>query len=336
MSLKIALAISVSLFLCSGIYAQKRSINENKEPSKSARNIQNHSRELEVVFYPTVDDMCSDEVTSFGLEGSWGFISGNNEFGDKEKAQLLEFTGSATFQILGVGGFFVMPSIVGGGMISAKVYMMDEATGGPGELSSTSMPLNISEIIPPSDSAVELTIFDFGEDEIPFVDYASFFAAFDFSALYASQDTVGLYHTMEECGSGSNSWEKWADDTWHSLDSAYNPALNIDFLITAIVQFDEMTTVDEYINDRGLQLYPASPNPAQEKTILNYALEQADQVDIQIFDAQGKLIKALTQDLMPAGRHQKEVFTYDYSPGTYFYRIATNNGHLMSRFVVQH
>jgi serine protease AprX len=106
--------------------------------------------------------------------------------------------------------------------------------------------------------------------------------------------------------------------------------------MTAVVEFDDMTSANEYINNRGLQLYPASPNPAQEKTMLNYGLEQADQVEIQIYDANGKLMKALKHDLVPPGRHQQEIFTFDYSAGTYFYRIATSNGHLMSRFVVQH
>ena len=277
-----------------------------------------------------------DQVTSFGLEESWGFIAGNNEFRDKEKAQLLEFTGSASFSVIGVGGFFVMPSVINDGELTAKVYMMDDGSGGPGALVSTSMPMKASEVVAPNDTSVELSVFAFGEEETPIIDYASFFASIDVSQLYASQDTVGLFHTMEGCGSGSNSWEKWADDTWHSLDSAYDPALNIDFLITAVVEFDDQTTADEYINNKGLQLFPATPNPATTRTVLNYGIETADGVEVQVFDNQGKLLRSIHHDVIPAGRHEQEILTYDFSPGAYYYRIATSKSSLISRFIVQH
>ncbi|MBK8503837.1 MAG: T9SS type A sorting domain-containing protein [Saprospiraceae bacterium] len=315
-------------------FAQER--GARIQDSKIYQNPQNrHARDMDVVFYPTVDDDCSLSVTVFTITERWGYVTGTNEYGDKEKAQLLEFSGSATYQILGVAAYFVESGIVDDGNLFAKIYSVG-ANGAPEDLIGTSEPVKVSEVISPTDTTVEITGFIF--DSLPDMNMSQFFASIDFSALYDSKDTAALFQTMLGCGDGSNTYEKWIDDEWVSFDSAWGTAtspFDIDLLLGAIVEFDGSTTADEYINHRGLQLFPATPNPASYHTLLNYGLEKAQPVEIIIFDAQGKHLKTINHEIQNAGRHQEEIYTHNFAPGQYYYQIATRTGRLISRFVVQ-
>lgn len=326
------LTILLSMFVLVS-FGQERNISPVK--SRMYANPQNpHARDNEFVFYPTVDDECSATVTVFEINDRWGFVSGTNGFGDKEKAQYMEFSGSAEFTVIGVGAFFAETGVVDNGEVTAKVYsVLGTPELGPDELLSTSEPVNASDLVPPNDSSVELTVFEFSEDEMASIADSHFFVSIDFSDLYNTNDTVALYQTVDGCGDGSNTWEKWEDDEWSSIEEAWD--LNSDFLLTAIVFFEGMSTSDEYISHQGLQLYPVTPNPASVRTVLNYGLESDQPVDITIFDAQGKLVKQIKHALQNAGRHQEEIFTHDFTPGSYYYQIATRSGRLISTFMIQ-
>jgi hypothetical protein len=274
-------------------------------------------------------------VTVIPISDAWGYVTGNNGYGDKEKAQLLEFVGTATYQILGVAAYFFDAGIFDDGDLFAKIYSVG-ANRAPENLLGTSMPVKVSELVAPTDTTVEITGFLF--DSLPDMNMTQFFASIDFSALYGSKDTVTLFQTLLGCGDGSDSYEKWNDDQWYIMGDAWafsdTTPYNTDLLLGAIVEFDGTTTADQYIAHQGLQLFPATPNPASYRTILNYGLEKAQPIDITIFDAQGKLLKTIRHDQQSAGRHQEEIFTFDFSPGQYYYQISTGTGRLISRFIV--
>lgn len=316
-------------------FGQERNISPVK--SKMYANPQNpHTRGTEIVYYPTFDDECSATVTIFEITDRWGFVSGTNEFGDKEKAQYLNFSGSAEFTVIGVAAFFAETGVVGNGEVTAKVYtVLVTPEVGPIELLGTSEPVSAADLVPPSDSSVALTLFTFAEDQVPLIEFNQFFASIDFSDLYSADDTAALYQTVDGCGNGIDTWEKWGDDRWFPVNDEDAWGLNCDFLITAIVEFDSITTSNQDIRHQGLQLYPVTPNPASVRTVLNYGLESDQPVDITIFDAQGKQVKQIKHALQNAGRHQEEIFTHDFAPGSYYYQIATRSGRLISTFIIQ-
>ncbi|MCB0668515.1 MAG: T9SS type A sorting domain-containing protein, partial [Saprospiraceae bacterium] len=320
------LTLCFSLGLLLSGYAQERIFL----PGKTFQVKQQHARATDIVSYPVSGDECASTVVPYPSNG-WGYVGGTNVFGDRVKAQHLEFTGSAVFTVIGALAYFDTPSVVGDSSVTAKVYEVVE--NAPGELLSTSLPVRVSQITPPSDTSVEFTIFPFNDSMS--LESPQFFVGIDFTDLYSSMDTLGLFSTLDSCGDGSNTFEMWSDGTWASFDTTW--FLNADLLIEAIVEFAEDTTVaaDDYIKYNGLRLFPATPNPADAHTVLNYGLDKDQEVRISLLDVSGRIVREINPGLKHAGQHQEQVHTFDMSPGTYYYRISTPAGSLVSTFIVQ-
>ncbi len=291
------------------------------------------------VLYPTADDTCSATVEIRFLTDFWGTISGMNAFGDEEKAQRLEFTGTAPYHVISTIAFFAIATPVGDGDIVMHVYDVDAATGGPGALISTTQPMKVSELALSSDTSFNATPFLFEGERSGDVPGTQFFVSVDFKDAYAKNDTVSVWQTVLDCGDGSDSWENFASSKrllpWVPVNDSTSWRVNIDFIMAAIVDFDDPTSTDEYIASSGLRIYPASPNPARDQVQLNFELDRTREVDIEIYDVQGRYLQAFRRGVMPAGKHQHLVDVHHLSGGSYYYRIASENAQIMSRFLVQ-
>lgn len=72
-------------------------------------------------------------------------------------------------------------------------------------------------------------------------------------------------------------------------------------------------------------LFANFPNPFREKTMINFYLEQASHVEIQIQDALGRTVKVI-QDDFTAGYHQLPILATELGEsGIYYYQIKTAN-----------
>ncbi len=311
--------------------SEQRSMPRNYSPSNQ------HARvALEDVYNPAFFDTCASTVVLFDLANfeppGWGFVSGTNSFADQEKAQALEFTTTEDYTVVGVFAFFAEPSVVMDGEVVAKVYDMDDL-GAPSTMLGESMPVSVSEIAF-SDTTILETLFLFDEEMEIRPSGESFFASIDFSGLYDSQDTVAIWQTAIDCGDGSDSWDKFSDGSWNPVnDMTVGWAINFDFLIGAVVEFDEATSADAFIADGGLKLHPAFPNPARERVQLNYDLDQASEVEIKVVSLSGQVIYSRDLGTVAAGKQQQIIETSSLTPGTYVYRISTSHGNLSSVFV---
>src|SRR5690606_18259121 len=65
------------------------------------------------------------------------------------------------------------------------------------------------------------------------------------------------------------------------------------------------------------------PNPAQNTTIIPFRIEQANPVEIQLYNVQGKLIRTITNQNYPAGEHRVEINTSEIPSGIYFYQLKS-------------
>jgi len=77
------------------------------------------------------------------------------------------------------------------------------------------------------------------------------------------------------------------------------------------------------------RLYPVRPNPFNDEADIRFALDQATETEISIFDLGGRRIRTLLRGLMSAGEHTSTWDGRDDSgvaltAGIYFYRIETN------------
>ncbi len=73
----------------------------------------------------------------------------------------------------------------------------------------------------------------------------------------------------------------------------------------------------------SFQLSQNYPNPFNPSTAITYTLSQPSRVTLQVFDAQGRLIRTLVDDYQPAGAHQVNFEAGRLPSGTYFYTLKT-------------
>ena len=289
---------------------------------------------LETVHFPTFGDECALELVTVGIGNGWGRISGMNVFGDREKAQRLEFNGSESYLVVGAFVFFERPAIVGDGTINCKIYSINPNNGGPLAIKGFSNSVKVSEVIPP-DSLARATPFSFEAGVEVQLNEPLFFASIDFSNLYNAEDTLVILQTIPECGDGGDTWELFADGTtWTPISSSDSWEMNADFTISAVVDFNDPTSVDSYIAKSGLRIHPVYPNPVSGEVNLSYTIDESIQVLVQIFDQQGVEIKRLEPGLQQRGRHRLSVGTNQFSAGQYYYRITGGHNSITSRFQV--
>ena len=170
------------------------------------------------------------------------------------------------------------------------------------------------------------------------LDNSSFVLSADFADLYATQDTVGLLQTELGCGSGQDAFELWADNTWHSLRESWSSdtdEFDSSFPLFAVVEFEDPNAVnDPFVQQNGLRIFPAAPNPSRSTVRLGYALEKSSTVQIEIYSIDGRRLEQLQLGQRGSGEHMEEVDLSDYAVGPYVYSIVTQEARIMSRFVV--
>ncbi len=90
----------------------------------------------------------------------------------------------------------------------------------------------------------------------------------------------------------------------------------------------EVTTVsiaEEVMAPAQYTLSQNYPNPFNPETVIEYTVEQAGDVKLNVYDITGRLVSTLV-DAVQSADHYSVVFRADGLPsGTYFYRLTTGN-----------
>lgn len=81
-------------------------------------------------------------------------------------------------------------------------------------------------------------------------------------------------------------------------------------------------THSDFINDR-FALRGCYPNPANEFTHIEFIINATSQVNLQLLDAQGRLIKVLIDETLEPGDHSIRVDLMGLKPGMYLYKIKS-------------
>lgn len=76
-----------------------------------------------------------------------------------------------------------------------------------------------------------------------------------------------------------------------------------------------------------------SPNPVNSITTVGYSLDKSGITKLQLFDAQGRAVKSITEKWMEAGPHQVLLDISGLQPGVY-YGILESNGNRISRKLI--
>jgi hypothetical protein len=76
------------------------------------------------------------------------------------------------------------------------------------------------------------------------------------------------------------------------------------------------------------------PNPVKNTLIVNYRLEEKSEVQLSIYNMEGKLVRNVLNDTHQPGNYTENVNLRDLSSGTYFARLMVN-GELITKKIVK-
>jgi len=100
------LLFSMLMLLSSASFAQKTFDPSTNERTLSFELAELQARqEMDTILPPAFFDPCSNTVNNF-FSNEWGFVAGMNNFGDLEKAQLINTSVSGMVTITEAWGFF--------------------------------------------------------------------------------------------------------------------------------------------------------------------------------------------------------------------------------------
>ncbi len=261
---------------------------------------------------------------------SGGYVSGNNRFGDKEKAMRYTLADKSLMLpgTIGQVSLFIGLKKAGGpgtGVMTVKVYA--DNAGAPGALLGTSETKTISTLTAGSYTA---NIFNFTTPVS--LTTSSFFVSADFSG--AGQDTLGLAQSADGCASTSTltAWDKDNTNAWGTMKAGWN--LSTDLGIFPIVTAEQLDVNVKEISKDGLSLSPAFPNPAKDEVNINFNLAQAGNVEIALFDVTGKQVENLKLENLQTGSHSAKMDVSSLNAGIYMYSVKANNAQAFSKLTV--
>ncbi len=289
----------------------------------------------ETVYFPSFGDECAFDLVTLAVDNQWGRVSGMNGFGDREKAQTLTFTGSENYRVVGAMVWFERPAIDGNGTVILKVYEPSETDGRPERLLGQSDALQVSEVVV-SDSTPQPTIFTFDQSAPVLVSSPNFILSCDFFNLYQTFDTLVLLQTISECGDGADTWELLADgQIWLNIASEFSWQLNADWVMAAVVDFDDPTSDLAFIQQDRLKIFPPTPSPAADQITFRFEQSTPALARLEIYDQSGQIVNHASWGVIPAGKFERTIQITDLATGVYYYRIISGSTALNSIFSKQ-
>jgi hypothetical protein len=109
--------------------------------------------------------------------------------------------------------------------------------------------------------------------------------------------------------------------------------------VTVLLNQSSLVAVEPAAVPGRVALSQSYPNPAWREVSIAFALPEANNVSLSVYDLSGRLVRSLYQGYAPAGAHVKR---WDRrtstgtiaSPGVYFYALRTNGTQLTRRLVL--
>jgi hypothetical protein len=258
-----------------------------------------------------------------------GYVSGNNQYGDLEKAQFFSLTQMGYGKdgtVDGVLIHFAYKTVSQAENIVVKVYDNVDSLGfHPQNLLGTSNAVDISSIA--TDGAS--TYFSFPN---PIAVHDSFFVSVQLPTL--TGDTVVILSTVDDCVTTSGwSWELWSNGLWHQM--LYSWVLNVDLAIFPIAEVNtEVGINDPHVGDNNLSA-SVFPNPANDLLNLQISNPSGQKISMQIINQLGRTL--WKNDEMPvSGKQSLQVSTTEFESGIYTLMIRSNTGNKAYQLTIQH
>lgn len=118
------------------------------------------------------------------------------------------------------------------------------------------------------------------------------------------------------------------------IDQLYLQAIDVELNYAVKVLRNIMDIEDPQISESGLVFEPVYPNPVLSTAAISYSLGDRAVVSVSIFDAFGKLVKTIKDEVQEPGLHNAVWNPEGFAPGIYFCLIRANKSIKTQRIVV--
>jgi hypothetical protein len=271
-----------------------------------------------------------------------GFVCGNNGYGDVAKVQA--YINTSNINVEGMLFWCGAKELVGGtGTVAANCYDMtgsatiSTGTGsGPGTvLGFVTLPM--SSIDSGLSAATGFNAVTF---TTPINVTSDFALGIDMTNI--GSDTIGIVSSTDAVADGSPdgdpagaelTFDKWSDATWHSFLETGNWSLDIDMFIWAVIDANGAGVGSEYFFD-GIKLSQNQPNPANAMTMIQYELQNAGNVTLEVYDMTGRLVVNVDEGKQNAGSHSILIDSEKLQEGAYYYSLKSDSHRLTKKMVV--
>lgn len=144
----------------------------------------------------------------------------------------------------------------------------------------------------------------------------STFATEEMTPLFGEQYTA--YHDVV--------YDPWRDQLWVSTP-------------IGLMHTESFRVVDVAEEERTGQptthlLLDAYPNPFNGTTHIQFSLPESGEVELAVYDLQGRLVTKLLDDLLQAGEHSSTIHASEWPSGTYFLSLKTPAGEVTKKITL--
>jgi hypothetical protein len=272
----------------------------------------------------------------------FGYMAGNNEFGDRQKAQV--FLSNISLVVEECIVWFGAKEINSNNQASrVRVHVMNlGGTGVNAQGATTTAPNQILATAEIPATQIDTGWIDGSWNQVwnivsftsPPTVTGNFAVSVDFTTL-AAGDTAALAHSTEGTGNqfGDRSWEQWDDGRWFSFGAPEQQGgweADIALGIFPIVQSAAAIKADKEI----AKIFYAYPNPMRGSGFVFVELLEPSTVSVEVLDITGKSFFVNQYQISAAGKSTIQVDVSSLPSGSYYYKLKVGESEFVKKIVV--
>jgi hypothetical protein len=317
----------------------------NTIPTACSYTVSNFSNVDTLFSYRRVTASSTDNFCPQG-PGLAGYISGTNCYADKEKAEFYPYSSYSNVTDPYVTGVIVLffqygnLGTDGTGNVGINIYSGTSATAQPGALLGSTV-ANLSTIAASTNTtgvsycgnpnlAFNLPVimpykFDFTNDvSVPQKD--GFFVSVVLPTGLG--DTVCIMDKNN--GVTNTAWEKWSDDTWHDMRTAWGGTRNYNLTVLPIMECAVVGLKKNVFTETSVKIFP---NPSTGNFTILTNFKDSQTIHTTIYNSMGQVVfKEAVKDLK---ENKMEVDMRSYATGIYFVELTSGAEKVVKKVVLE-
>lgn len=277
--------------------------------------------------------------------GKAGYIAGTNCYDDQEKAEFISASKYSNVTNPIVTGVIVLfyrngnKGTNGTGNVGMKIYSGSSVNSMPGALlGSTSESLAIIAASTTTNSVpycgnpnlyfnVPLILpykFNFSTN-ISVPQSGGFFASVVLPTI--AGDTVAIID--KRTGTANTAWEKWADNTWEDMKTAWGGKRNYNLAILPVIECGPVGIKKNSLLYNGIDIFP---NPSNGDFTLITSLTSSQNLVIHVYNILGEIV--YTETMQQAKQNLLEIKMSDSPTGIYFVEVNNGEEKIVKRIII--